>query len=191
MIIVSLRHWTAERRGRQNACVWQTWPAYYSCLLSWSSLKLTSRLSHKVFRLLSSPVLLRKFTTIITGRNKKGKSAVEDIRKQTPHWNKGFLTKTIMRFLVCHCNPLADNLSKATQQHFCSVRFNMANDEQCGFHLMVFVKTANYSLPRSCFGLVPQPSSFGRSSCVTRQNRLRGRLCQVYMVTRTNGLSRI
>ena len=88
-----------------------------------------------------------------------------------------------MRFLVCHCNPLADNLSKATQQHFCSVRFNMANDEQCGFHLMVFVKTANYSLPRSCFGLVPQPSSFGRSSCVTRQNRLRGRLCQVWLLS--------
>ena len=38
--IVSLRNRTAERRGRQNAYVWQTWQAYYLCVLWWSSLKL-------------------------------------------------------------------------------------------------------------------------------------------------------
>ena len=38
--IVSLRNRTAERRGRQNAFVWQTWQAYYLCVLWWSSLKL-------------------------------------------------------------------------------------------------------------------------------------------------------
>ena len=40
LILVSLRKKTAERRGRQNACVWQTWQAYYLCVLWWSSLKL-------------------------------------------------------------------------------------------------------------------------------------------------------
>ena len=40
MILVSLRNRTAERRGRQNACVWQKWQGYYSCVLSWSSVKL-------------------------------------------------------------------------------------------------------------------------------------------------------
>ena len=38
--IGSLRNRTAERRGRQNAYVWQTWQAYYLCVLWWSSLKL-------------------------------------------------------------------------------------------------------------------------------------------------------
>ena len=143
--------------------------------------KLLSRLSHKVCRLLSSPVLLRKLTTMITRRNKKTKSAVEDTWKQKPHWNKVFPTTTITRFLVCQCNPLAINLRKSypTQRHFCSVRFNMANDEQCGSHLMVFHETANYSLPRSRFGLVIKRSS----SCVTRQNRLWGRLCQIWLLT--------
>jgi len=37
--LVSLGNWTPERRGRQNACVWQTWRAYYFCVLWWSSLK--------------------------------------------------------------------------------------------------------------------------------------------------------
>ena len=127
--------------------------------------KLLSRLSHKVCRLLSSPVLLRKLTIMITRRNKKTKSAVEDTWKQKPHWNKVFPITTITRFLVCQCNPLAINLRKSypTQRHFCSVRFNMANDERCGSYFMVFDKTANYSLPRSRFGLVTKRSSFGRS----------------------------
>ena len=34
---VSLRHRTAERRRRQNACVWQTWQGCYLRVLSWSS----------------------------------------------------------------------------------------------------------------------------------------------------------
>ena len=37
---LSLRNRTAERRGQQNACVWQTWQAYYLRVLWWSSLKL-------------------------------------------------------------------------------------------------------------------------------------------------------
>ena len=39
-LIVSLRNETAKRRGRQNACVWQTWQCYYLRVLSWSSLTL-------------------------------------------------------------------------------------------------------------------------------------------------------
>ena len=39
-LLVSLRNRTAERRGRQNACVWQTWQDYYLRFLSWSSLTL-------------------------------------------------------------------------------------------------------------------------------------------------------
>ena len=35
--LVSLRNRKAGRRGRQNACVWQTWQGYYVGLLSWSS----------------------------------------------------------------------------------------------------------------------------------------------------------
>ena len=87
---MSLRNRSAGRRGRQNACARQTWQGYYLRVLSWSSLhtnvlwsftkrsvwrkvtfgenlfqtKLLSRLSHKVCCLLSSPVLLRKFTNI-------------------------------------------------------------------------------------------------------------------------------
>ena len=87
---MSLRNRSAGRRGRHNACARQTWQGYYLRVLSWSSLntyvlwsftkrsvwrkvtfgenlfqtKLLSRLSHKVCRLLSSPVLLRKFTNI-------------------------------------------------------------------------------------------------------------------------------
>ena len=89
--IVSLRNRTVERRGPQNTCVWQTWQAYYLCVLWWSlpelmlsgllqknlfkgrwssaeklfQTKLLSRLSHKVCRLLSSPVLLRKLTNVL------------------------------------------------------------------------------------------------------------------------------
>ena len=128
-----------------------------------------SRLSHKACRLLSSPVLLRKLATIITRRNKKRKSAVEDTWKQKRHLNKVFPTTTITRFLVRQCSHLANNLSKSysTQQQFCSVRLSTANDEQCGSHtrshVMVFDKTANYSLPRSRFGLVTKRSSLGRS----------------------------
>ena len=77
-----------KKRGRQNACVWQTWQAYDLRVLWWSSLKsmfsgllqkdpfqrrvkfarnvfqtkLLSHLSHKVCRLLSSPVLSHKLT---------------------------------------------------------------------------------------------------------------------------------
>ena len=39
-ILVSLCNRMAERRGRQNTCVWQKWQGYYSCVLSWSSVKL-------------------------------------------------------------------------------------------------------------------------------------------------------
>ena len=84
--IVSLRNRTVERRGPQNTCVWQTWQAYYLCVLWWSLpelmlsgllqkkvkfggkvflTKLLSHLSHKVCRLLSSPVLLRKPTNVL------------------------------------------------------------------------------------------------------------------------------
>ena len=89
-LLVSLRNRTAERRGRQNAWAWRTWQGYNLRISSWSWLtsmfsgllqkdlfkrkwrfgkklfqaKLLSRLSHKVCRLLSSPVLLRKFTNI-------------------------------------------------------------------------------------------------------------------------------
>ena len=160
MILVSLRNRTAERRRLQNACVWQTWQGYSSRVLSWSSLKLMfsgllqkdlfkegevrrkifetkllSRLSHKVCGLLSSPVLLRKLTTIITRRNKKRKSAVDNIWKQKPHF-----PTTIMRFLSVNVILQPTIKVKATQQQFCSVQFNMANDEQCGSHLMGFDK---------------------------------------------------
>ena len=90
LLLVSLRDGKAGRRGRQNARVWQTWLGHYLRVLSWSSLtinifwsftwrsvlrkvklggklfqtKLLSRLSHKVCRLLSSAVLLRKFTIV-------------------------------------------------------------------------------------------------------------------------------
>ena len=37
---MSLRNRTAKRRGRQNACVWQTWQCYDLRVLSWSSLTL-------------------------------------------------------------------------------------------------------------------------------------------------------
>ena len=37
-LLVSLRYRTAGRRGRQNACVWQTRQGYYLGVLSWSSL---------------------------------------------------------------------------------------------------------------------------------------------------------
>ena len=89
-LIVSFRNSLAVRRGRQNACARQTWYGYYLHVLSWSSpvtnvfwsftkrsvwrkvkfgenvfqTKSLSRLPHKVCCLLSSPVLLRKFTII-------------------------------------------------------------------------------------------------------------------------------
>ena len=37
-LLVSLRNRTAGRRGRQNACAWQTWQGYYLRVLTWSSL---------------------------------------------------------------------------------------------------------------------------------------------------------
>ena len=40
-VIASLHNRTAERRGRQHACVWQTWQGYYLRVLSWSSLNLS------------------------------------------------------------------------------------------------------------------------------------------------------
>ena len=33
----SLRNRTADRRGRQNACLWQTWQGHYLRVMSWSS----------------------------------------------------------------------------------------------------------------------------------------------------------
>ena len=38
--IVNSRNRTAERGGRQNACVWQTWQGYFLRVFSWSSLTL-------------------------------------------------------------------------------------------------------------------------------------------------------
>ena len=83
VVSLSLRNRTAERRGRQNAWVWQTWQTYYLCVWVDRDLKCFlvfysktcllkegegrrkhfSRLSHKVCRLLSSTVLLRKLTS--------------------------------------------------------------------------------------------------------------------------------
>ena len=85
--IASLRNRTAGRRGRPIACARRTWQVYYLRVFSRSSLtsmfsgllrkdlfkgkwslaklfqtKLLSCLSHEVCLLLSSPVLLRKFT---------------------------------------------------------------------------------------------------------------------------------
>ena len=34
---VSLRNRTADRRGRQNACLWHTWQGHYLRVMSWSS----------------------------------------------------------------------------------------------------------------------------------------------------------
>ena len=102
-IIVSSRNRTVERRGRQNARAWQTWRGLLlACFVanslkidvSFSSTKrsvqrnvkfggskakakLLSRLSHKVCRRLSSPVLLRKFTII----GHKGRTSVLLCRK--------------------------------------------------------------------------------------------------------------
>ena len=53
-IIVSLRNRTAERGGRQNACVWQKWHDYYLYVLSSSSL------DFNVFRSFSKRSVLRK-----------------------------------------------------------------------------------------------------------------------------------
>ena len=70
VVLVSLPNRTVERRGRQNAWFWQTWQGYYLRVLSGILLTLMfcallrkdlflgmSRLSHKVCRRLSSPVL--------------------------------------------------------------------------------------------------------------------------------------
>ena len=93
-----LRNRTAGRRGRQNAFVRQTWQGYYLRVLSWPSLninvfwllqkdpfkgkwslakrffetKLLPRLAHKVCRLRSSPILLRKFTNFGAKRRQLG-----------------------------------------------------------------------------------------------------------------------
>ena len=85
---MNLHNRTAERRGQQNACVWQTWQTYYCFVViftqvcvfwsftKWPVLrkvkfggkvfqtKLLAHLSNKVFCLLSSPILLRKLTIV-------------------------------------------------------------------------------------------------------------------------------
>ena len=43
-----LRKMTAERRGRQNVCVWQIWQGYHLRVLSWSLLNITVFLSLKI-----------------------------------------------------------------------------------------------------------------------------------------------
>ena len=85
--LVSLRNKTAERRGRQNACACQTWQGYYLRVSSWSSpnINVFWSLQKYLFKgkwslakrylkqilchacLLSSPVLLLKFTIICCG----------------------------------------------------------------------------------------------------------------------------
>ena len=40
LIVVSLRNRTAERRGRKNVCVWQTWQGCNLHVMSWSSLSI-------------------------------------------------------------------------------------------------------------------------------------------------------
>ena len=67
LIMVSLRKRTAQRRKWHFTCVWQTWQDYYLRVKFGGTLfqtKLWSRLSHKVCRLLSSPVLSCKFTIV-------------------------------------------------------------------------------------------------------------------------------
>ena len=70
MFLQRLRNTTAERKGRQSASLGQTRQGYklFVVIGGW---KLLSRLSHKVCLLLSSAVLLRKFTSVLkaTGRN--------------------------------------------------------------------------------------------------------------------------
>ena len=39
IILVSLHNGMTEKKGQQNACVWQTWQAYDLRILWWSSLK--------------------------------------------------------------------------------------------------------------------------------------------------------
>ena len=67
LIMVSLRKRTAWRRKWHFTCVWQTWQDYYLGVKFGGTLfqtKLWSCLSHKVCRLLSSPVLSGKFTIV-------------------------------------------------------------------------------------------------------------------------------
>ena len=115
VVIVSLHNRKAERRGRQNACVWQTWHSYYLRVLLWSLLpfnafwsftirsvkkrvkiggtffktKLLSRLSHKVCRLLPLPVCFVSLLIYLKSFNK-----LEDFGESLPFlhfllmWNK-------------------------------------------------------------------------------------------------------
>ena len=76
MILVSLRNRSAERRGRQNALCDKRdrlvivqkdlFIGGCSSAEKFFNQKLLSRLSHKIYRLLSSTVQLRKLTTITT-----------------------------------------------------------------------------------------------------------------------------
>ena len=115
VVIVSLHNRKAERRGRQNACVWQTWHGYYLRVLLCSLLpinafwsftirsvkkrlkiggkffktKLLSRLSHKVCRLLPLPSCCVSYLIYLKSFNK-----LEDFGEPLPFlhfllmWNK-------------------------------------------------------------------------------------------------------
>ena len=115
VVIVSLHNRKAERRGRQNACVWQTWHGYYLRVLLCSLLpinafwsftigsvkkrvkiggtlfktKLLSRLSHKVCRLLPLPFCFAISRIYLMSFNK-----LEDFGESLPFlhfllmWNK-------------------------------------------------------------------------------------------------------
>ena len=107
VVIVSLHNRKAERRGRQNACVWQTWHGYYLRVLLcsllpinafWSftigsvkkrvkfagkffKIKLLSRLSHKVCRLLPLPFCFVSSLIYLKSSNK-----LEDFGESLPFY---------------------------------------------------------------------------------------------------------
>ena len=122
---VSLCNRMAERRGQQNACMWQTWQGYYLSVMLWSSFninvfwslqkhlfkgklfqtKLLPRLSHKVCCLLSSPVLLRTFTNIRTRTWVVGDLIVSvhcQVKDKESH-AYSFLFRTFAKIKLVHC----------------------------------------------------------------------------------------
>ena len=106
-IAVYLRNRTAERRRPQNACAWQTWHGYYLRVSLWSLLpinafwsftigsvkkrvkfggkffkiKLLSRLSHKVCRLLPLPFCFVSSLIYLKSSNK-----LEDFGESLPFY---------------------------------------------------------------------------------------------------------
>ena len=107
VVIVSLHNRKADSRGRENACVWQTWHGYYLRVLLcsllpikafWSftvrsvkkrvkfagnffKIKLLSRLSHKVCRLLPLPFCFVSSLIYLKSSNK-----LEDFGESLPFY---------------------------------------------------------------------------------------------------------